>query len=578
MGWQDRFREGVSGALGGALGYVGGLALDSLAKASEIVERRGDDPKNDGHLNNPDDMPDPTDKAAKALLYDPFSVIDQLGFKDRPSGMTYAVLEDIHRKVPVISAIVQTRVNQVANFCVPALNDREPGYAIKMRDEEKSPTKKQVARAKSIEDWLRYCGSTRAYGKDSFEAFARKMIRDSLVYDQGTFEIVDNRKGEPSDFYAVDASTVRLADIPTAADPTDDPKRVRYVQVYDDVVIAEFAATELCFGIRNPRTGIRLNGYGMSEIEMLVRTVTAMLWAFEYNARFFSQGSVTKGLINIKGSIPDNKLEGFRRQWYQQISGVANAWRTPILNAEDIQYINMHSSNRDMEFAEFLNWLIKIACAVYQLDPAEINFLFGNAGQQQQMFQAPAEGRIKSSKDRGLRPLLRAFAEWVNNYLVWRIDEDYQIVFTGLDMRSGAEVADLQKKQVTYLKTVDEIRAEDDLPPLPDGKGECILDPTWLQFSQAKEMAAQQGPGGGQPGEGGPEEGAPGEEQVQGEAGAPEQETEQPEGEQAGGSPWDDMLRQFKEHPGTEGEEEPEPEMEKKSLRPRRLTYHKIEV
>jgi len=28
--------------------------------------------------------------------------------------------------------------------------------------------------------------------------------------------------------------------------------------------------------------------------------VTAMLWAFEYNARFFSQGSVTKGLINIK--------------------------------------------------------------------------------------------------------------------------------------------------------------------------------------------------------------------------------------------------------------------------------------
>ncbi|MCU0912950.1 MAG: phage portal protein [Planctomycetes bacterium] len=566
MGWQDRLRESVSSALGGALGYMGGLAFDTFAKAAQAAPGA----KNDGHLNNPPDMPDPADQGAKALLYDPFSVIDQLGFKDRPSGMTYAMLEDIHRKVPVVSAIIQTRVNQVANFCIPQLNDREPGYQIKLRDEEKSPTKKEMVRAKAIEDWLRYTGSTRAYGKDSLESFVRKLIRDSLVYDQGCFEVVDNRKGEPSDFYAVDASTIRLADIPTAAEPSDDPKRVRYVQVYDDVVIAEFAASELCFGVRNPRTGIRLNGYGMSEIEMLIRTVTAMLWAFEYNARFFSQGSVTKGLINIKGAIPDTKLEAFRRQWYQQIAGVANAWRTPVINAEDLQYINLHSSNRDMEFSAFLDWLIKIASAVYQIDPSEINFLFGNTGQQQQMFQAPAEGRIKSSKDRGLRPLLRALGEWLNRYLIWRIDEDYQIVFTGLDMRSGAEIADLQKKQSTYLKTVDEIRAEDDLPPLPDGKGECILDPTWLQFSQAKEMAAQQqqmGPAGAEGAA--PEEGE-GEQPPESEGGQPPGDEGQEEGQPG---PWDEMLSQFDEFPGTEGEPEEE---QKKSMRHRR-TY-RIEV
>ena len=39
----------------------------------------------------------------------------------------------------------------------------------------------------------------------------------------------------------------------------------------------------------------------------------------------------------------------------------------------------------------------------------------------------------------------------------------------------------------TY-KTVDEIRAEEDLPPLPDGEGEVILNAVWMQN---KTMAAQ---------------------------------------------------------------------------------------
>ncbi len=521
MGAIDNLGGRVSDAVGGALGFVGNVAADSFDKASrDVAKNRNPNPNQDGMPGDlPAGLPEPAKDDPKALLYDPFAIIDQLGYKDRPSGITYYTLADMCRRVPVVAAIVQTRINQVANFSVLQPTDREPGFQIKMRDKEGSPTKKEKQRADDIARWLLNTGSSQALGKDTFEVFMRKLVRDSLTYDQACFEVVPNRKGEPADFYAVDAATIRIADLPPGADFQDDPDRARYVQIYDDVVIAEFAIQELCFGTRNPRTGIRLNGYGFSELEMLLSTVTAMLWAFEYNRRFFSQGSATKGVLNFKGSIPDAKLDAFRRHWYAMINGVQNAWRTPITNAEELQWINLHASNRDMEFSAFFDFLIKISAAVFQFDPAEINFSYGNSGQTSQMFQAPAEQRVKSSKDRGLRPLLRSMSNWINRYLIWPIEPDMEIDFVGLNPRDASEVIDQEKKQVTYKMTVDEVRAVDDLPPMKDGKGEVILDPTWLQFAQAKDQEGMEGGEGGEEGGwdqmlGGEEEG--GEESDQG--------------------------------------------------------------
>jgi hypothetical protein len=535
--------ERISSAAGRAIGGLGNVALDSFRKAGEAMAQNQSSEKEIAR----EGMPEASEDNPRALMYDPFAVIDQLGYKDRPSGITYQTLAEIARRVPVIAGIHQTRIRQLGNFAIPQEHKREPGFQVVMREEEDKPTAADRKRAKWIEKWVSNCGSTYRWGKDDFACFLEKYGRDSLTYDQGAFEVVDNRKGEPSDFYAFDAATARIADVPLGAELDDDPERVRYVQVYDEVVIAEFAAHEMCFGVRNPRTGIRLNGYGFSEIEMLLNVVTALLWAFEYNKRFFSQGSVTKGILNFKGSIPDSKMDGFRRHWYQMISGVANAWRTPVVNSDELQYIDLHSSNRDMEYSAWMDWLTKITCAIYQFDPAEINFLFGNQGQQSSMFQAPAESRIKSSKDRGLRPFLRHIAANLNKYLIWRVDENFKLKFTGLDPRDSQEIVDTEKKQVTFMMTVDEVRAQNDLEPLPDKLGEIILDPTFLQNKQAAEMAAQQEAMG--------EEGMPGMPGEEGEGGE-------------GGDEQDQMMAQLQEV----SPEEPEAEksLRKASVRERR--------
>jgi hypothetical protein len=533
MAWYDRISGAAGNVLGGVIDLVSDVASETMRKAR---------PKSsaDGSPDLPAGLPEPATESPKSLFYDPFSVIDQLGYKDRPTNLTYGILASMAQRDPVMAAIMQTRVTQVANFSVPQENDREPGFRIVLRDTERSPTKKELNRSRDIEQWIQNTGSIEHQEKDTFEDFLKKVVRDTLRYDQLTFEIRDNRRGEPSDFYAVDASTIRIADVPPGTDLQDSDDTPRYVQVYDDVVISDFTARELCFGVRNPRTDIRVNGYGMSESEMLIRVITSMLFAFDYNAKFFSQGSAPKGLLNIRGHIPEDKLQEFRRHWYQQITGIANAWRTPILNGgtdSEMQYIDLHQSNRDMEYSAYMDWMIKVECGVFQMDPTEINFVYGNTGQAQAMFQAPAELRVKHSKDRGLRPLLRALATWINKYIVWRFDEEYQLVFTGLDPKTGSEIADLQKKHVTYLKTVDELRAEDDLPPMKDGAGECILDPTWLQFVQAKQQQEMMEQQGMEEGEGPEGEGPEGEEGPGG-----------PPGEEEGGeeeSPWASLMEQY---------------------------------
>ncbi len=249
-----------------------------------------------------------------------------------------------------------------------------------------------------------------------------------------------------------------------------------------------------------------------SELELLMSTITSLLWAWQYNQKFFSQGSAVKGILNFQGAIPERQLKGFRRHWYNMLSGVENSWRTPITNAEKLEWIDLQKSNSDMEFNAWMDFLIKVACSGYQMDPVEVNFKYGNTGQKGGLSEASNKEKITESKERGLRPLLRAIASQINRHIIWPMNENFMFEFVGLDSKTHDEVAELHGKQVKSTRMVDELRAEDDLPPLKDGMGQVILDPTWMQMYNNKQQMEQQAEMGidpnappGAPGENGDE-------------------------------------------------------------------------
>jgi len=509
MSFRDRLADtarGLAGAAGTALELTGSAlskAVETENPQDESQETAPGGMAEDSAENAP--LPDkPTDQDPKSMFWDPYAIMEALGYRDKPSSLTYGTLKSMVYRMPIIQSIVKLRVDQVASFCQPQQDKFKIGFRVKLRETRKEPTQIEQDWMRQAETLLYRTGVTEnPRGRPDLRSFTKKYLWDSLVYDQACMEVVPDRQGRPCEFYAVDGSTMRLADSTKMKfDESEDV--IRYVQVYDSMVVAEFTAKELCWGVRNDRSDIRLAGYGVSELEMLISCITSMLYGWEYNSKFFTQGSAAKGILNFKGAIPEKSLKAFRRHWYALLAGITGAWRTPITNAEEIQWINLQQTNRDMEFSAWMDFLIKVACSMYSTDPIEVNFSYGNVGQKSSLQQASNREKIQESKERGLRPLLEFVASSINQHVLWPINESFSFEFVGLDAMTKDQMAEYNTKLVKSVKTVDEIRAIDDDPPLPDGKGEVILDPTWLQFAQAKDAAAQ-GEAGGDMGEGQPD-------------------------------------------------------------------------
>lgn len=449
----------------------------------------------------------------KAFFIDPLEFNSNLGYKDKSFSLTYTTLKRMS-KTPIINSIIKTRKNQIADFAEPQENKYSTGFIVRKKPKngvEQKMDNKDKRIAFAITDFLLKGGNVGAWEHDDFDTFIRKIVDDSLTYDQMTFEIMRNRRGQVESFVATDASTFRMANSYFAKDydisyfkedkglwgqDTEDygPK-IRgyypaYVQIYQNVKVSDFYPWELCFGVRNPSTSIYANGYGCSELEELINVVTAMLWGDEYNRRFFSQGSAPKGMLRVKGQVNEASLQQFKQQWQSMITGVMQAWKTPVVN-QDVEWVDLQKNNRDMEYSSWMEYLIKIACAIYNIDPMEIGWDISRSSGNKGLFEGGTEQRLQHSKDKGLYPLLKFLQRKLNKYIVEQIHPDYELVFMGLNGMTIAEELDMDIKKVGAFATINEIREKYEMKPLEEGD---IIENA--VFMQAKNAAAGMGMNG----------------------------------------------------------------------------------
>lgn len=475
-------------------------------------------------------------RGMKSLMVDPLAVQYAMGYKDRNYSLTYDVLKRIPHQLSVIGSIISVRVNQVASFSVPYRASKSIGFIIKHKDPSHIVSKSEAKFIKELEKFIFNCGSSEPNPhnpkkRDDFETFLKKLVRDSLVYDQATFEVVPDRRGIPYEFMAVDASTIRIAASDSVYGPNEtyqsrapaysgrlmqymmsagddsadgapyrslqlydrnQSDRPAYVQVLNGEIHNVYTEDELAFGVRNPRTDVYIQGYGYSELEQLITIVTSHLYAEEYNRRFFMQGSAPKGILNFKGdAMTPDMLEGFKRHWRASLEGVENSWKTPILQSEaGLDWIDLHPSNREMEYNAWIEYLIKVACAMYLIDPAELNFDLHGGVSQTPLFESSQEWKLKASRDRGLKPLLRFIAKLINDNIISKIDDHFVFDFVGLDELTEQEKHTLRTEQVASYLTLNEIRVAEDLDELEHG--DIPMNPTYLQAMQIKLQMEQQ--------------------------------------------------------------------------------------
>lgn len=451
----------------------------------------------------------------------PAQVYTNKGVRELYRPITFQTLREVERKNPVVSACTNLRRRQMRPFATRSMSNDEPGFQIVLKDPEAKPNAKDKKVINAISDWFENTGYTDFPGwedrEDNLLDAMTKIVQDFMVIDQVALELRRDKKGRVLDFHVIDGATIRRVSKlsgyrggksdfdPRSYIPMDneiqrrmyeakielipDIDNIAFVQEINGRYLAAFTHQDLIFEQLQKRTDLRFAGYGYSPLEQAMNAITAFLFAVAYNAEAFNSGTIPKIALAFKdGNFSEEQLIALQSEWLANFQGIKGAWRIPILNRE-VQTIDLLKSPRDMEYGKYLDTMGSLICSVLGVDPAEIGLKFQQG--QNVMFENQG-ARLHFSKDRALNDLLGGIANMFNmimRQIGW--SDKYKFIFTGIEPEDAKEKSQLRSEAVKRDKTVNELRAEQDLPP--DPYGDIILDPTYLQYRQSKEAESQAG-------------------------------------------------------------------------------------
>lgn len=387
-------------------------------------------------------------------------------------GLSYAALRRLCR-TPQVAAIIRTRQNQGSEFTKEQIDPFAAGWKLSPED----PKKKVTAKMRSDMDYVRALVKSAGgpWFQGGLEGFVRAIIRDTLMYDKVNFEIVpDPYSGLPVAFIPVDPETIRRCE-PSKEDKDKerwDFAGYSYSQWIDGDEKARFTHSQMAWGTRNPRTELGVVGYGHPEMEELIFIVSSIINSMASNAANYMTGINGNAIGVFKTRMGKERFQQVERMVHAALSGPRQNRKTPFIQVdptigEEIDFKTLNNpSNDDMQYTDWINFLLKTICAVYCIDPAEMGYVFGNEGTKNQQYANSPLDRIINSKERGLRPLMRAIASWINYWVIQPYWPDLRFDFVGFDAQSAKDRDESDFKAVERWKTANDCRIERNYEPL----------------------------------------------------------------------------------------------------------------
>jgi hypothetical protein len=448
----------------------------------------------------------------KAFLYAPDNEFyTGMGYKTPIKVVPFEYLRSMGQ-TPMIFSVISTRINQILDFSSFTDQLDRPGWTIKKKvsrfEKDYKNTDKDKKVIEDIVDFLENGGTNAKFTTHiDFHDFLKIFPKDSLELDQGCFEIERLRDGTLKSFDCVDSSTVRLLE---TIDPNyrDDLKYVPktfqdeeyypfYCQVWRERILQNVKTKEdviwypweMCFAVRNKQSNMLANGYGQSELEVLMRIITWLLESMEYNGRFFTNGSNPRGFFTVKGGVDTRMLNDFRMAWRSMVTGWENAHKVPIFEAEKIDWVSMQNTNKEMEYDKWMQFLTLITCAVYHMDPSELGFKFSS---QTQLFgEGGQKSRLNHSKDKGLKPALKVIEKSIDKFIVSEINPSYTFAFTGIDMEDETIKLDNDVKKLANGMVAMQDKFKEYSGREFDPDKDIILSPAYNQMKQMQSYGGQ---------------------------------------------------------------------------------------
>lgn len=402
-------------------------------------------------------------------------------------------LRRVSKKAWIINLCITNVQKKIRPFLKPSTNRNLRGFVVKKIGEDviKAAGQKSTER-ETIEKFLLNCGFDESSDRDNFNRFCTKIVRDVLEIDQVATEILYTRAGKPYAFCAVDGATIEKI-----MPDQDNPYDIKFVQLIDNIPTAYYPEGTLIFDYQNPRTDVEHPFYGYSYVEQAIDLITSSINAFTYNAGFFTENKLPRGMLLLDGNASQETVEQMEDYLADIMSGTtANQWRVPILPAgngtggesNSIKWVQLGGTNREMEFQGWLDFLVSGIVSLFGCSMEELGL---HSSKSQPVFERNTAPEIEASKSLVLGDML-AFLQQFINRIIKKVFPGYEIEFVGYERDDPQQVLSLAKQELESYKTLNEVRKEKGLPPLKaKWADECPANPQFVQMYQASQMSGE---------------------------------------------------------------------------------------
>lgn len=399
-------------------------------------------------------------------------------------------LRRVSKKAWIINLCILNVQKKIKPFLKPSTNRNIRGFVVKKIGEDVIKAAGQKSKEREqIERFLLNTGTEKSYDRDNFTRWGLKFVRDALEIDQNATEIGYTRAGKPYAFWAVDGATIEKV-LPDQ----DNPYSIKHIQIINAIPTAYYPEGTLIFDYQNPRTDVNFSFYGYSVVEQAIDLITSCINAFTYNAGFFTENKLPRGMLLLDGNANQETVEQMEDYIADIMSGsVTNQWRVPIIpagngkdgEANSIKWISLTGTNKEMEFQ---NWLDFLTSAIVSLFGCSMEELGLHSSKSQAMFERNTTPEIEASKSLILGDMLSYMQQYINQ-IVEKAFPGYEIEFVGYERDDPKQILDLTKGELESYKTLNEVRKEKGLKPIDaDWADKCPANPQLVQMYQSSQM------------------------------------------------------------------------------------------
>jgi hypothetical protein len=437
----------------------------------------------------------------QSALYDPLSIVDNrygtLRTADRSQNRSIScrTLRRVASKAWIISVCKLNVIRHIEPFLKPSTNKNLRGFVIKKKGEDISNVQgKKSKEAEIIENFLMKTGFEEDDDReDTFIKYCTKILNDMFDIDQITTEIRYTKIGKPYDFWAVDAATIEKV-LPGQ----ENPEKIKYIQVIDHIPYAFYTKDDMIFDYQNPRTELQYSFYGYSYVEQCIDLITAFINTFAYNAGYFTENKLPRGMLLIDGDASQETVEMMEDYIYDIMSGSPTSqWKIPIIpsgrqkseGSNTIKWVPLNGTNKEMEFQQWNDYLASAVCAVWGTSIDDIGLQTSKA---QPLFDGEAKHKYTENKSRVLGNILGYLQAYLNR-IIAKVNENFELEFVGYEREDPKEALELDKMELETIKSLNEKREEKGLKAIDLTQ---IKNPADLPMNQQVVQLFMQSQGG----------------------------------------------------------------------------------